>query len=105
MIQNVKGHLRSARFVWADKIALLAGLLFLSLFLFLWSLAFFVVGSLGAKHMWGSFGVLGVELNILIVGTFWLVLRAGHFLADCFPIRLFPAGRSKYLRPYRIVSG
>ena len=89
MIQNVQGHLLSARFVWADKIALLAGLLLLLLFLFLWSLAFFVVGSLGAKHMWGSFGVLGVELTILTVGTFWFAMRASYFLAGFFPIRPF----------------
>jgi hypothetical protein len=75
MIQNVQDYFRTAGFIWADKIALLVGLLFSLLLLLLWSLAFFLVGSLGAKHMWGSFGVQGVGLTILIVGTIWLMMR------------------------------
>jgi hypothetical protein len=81
MIQNVQDYFRTARFIWADKIALLVGLLFSLLLLLLWSLAFVLVGSLGAKHMWGSFGIRGVGLGILMVWTIWLVMRTTDLLA------------------------
>jgi hypothetical protein len=93
MIQNLHDYLRSAKPIWADKIALLAGILFSLLLLFLWSLAFFVVGSLGAKHMWGSFGLRSIGLAVLVVGAMWLVMRASHLLAGWFSYRLFPAMR------------
>jgi hypothetical protein len=88
-MQNIHHYLRSARFTWADKIALLTTLLFSLLFLFLWSLTFFVVGGLGTGHLWGSFGVLGIELGILIVGTIWFAMRAAGLLAGWFSHRLF----------------
>jgi hypothetical protein len=81
MTQNVQECLRLIRFGWADKAALLVGFAYSSLLLCLWSLAFLVVGKLGAKHLWENFGVLGVELEILIVGFAWLVMRAADFLA------------------------
>jgi len=84
MLQNAQDYVRSARLIWADKIALLMGFLFSILLLFLWSLAFFVVGSLGAKHMWGSFGIQGVGLAVLIVGAIWFMLRAIDFFTGCF---------------------
>ena len=90
MLQNLQDYLQSARFIWADKIALLVGLLFSLLLLFLWSLAFFVVGSLGAKHMWGSFGIQGVGLAILMVGTIWFMMRATDFLSGWFSQWYFP---------------
>ena len=95
MIQNLQDYLWSAKFIWVDKIALLAGILISLLLLFLWSLAFFVVGSLGAKHMWGSFGIRGVGLAVLVVGTIWLVMRVSNLLAGWFSYRLFPAMRRR----------
>jgi hypothetical protein len=89
MIQNIHERLRLARFIWADKIALLVGFLFSSLLLYLWSLAFLVVGNLGAKHLWANFGILGVELEILTVGSAWIVMRITHFLAGGPTYRLF----------------
>ena len=89
MIQNLQDYLRSARFIWADKIALLAGFAISLLLLFLWSLAFCVVGSLGAKHLWGSFGILGVGLAILMVGTIWFIMRATDFFMGRSPAGLF----------------
>jgi hypothetical protein len=80
---------RTIRLIWADKIALLAGFLCSLLLLFLWSLAFFVVGGLGAKHMWASFGIRGVGLAILAVGTMWFAMRATDLLAGWFPHRPF----------------
>jgi hypothetical protein len=91
MIQNGQDFFRTARFIWADKIALLVGLLFLLLLLFLWSLAFVVVGSLGAKHLWGNFGIQGVGLGGLMVGTIWFMMRATDFFMGWFPHRPFPS--------------
>jgi len=79
MLQNAQDYIRSVRLIWADKIALLMGLLFSLLLLFLWSLAFFVVGSLGARHMWAGFGVQGIGLVIVMVGTSWFMMRAMDF--------------------------
>ena len=88
-MQSIHHYLWSARFIWADKIALLTALLFSFLFLFLWSLAFFVVGGLGARHLWKSFGVLEIELGILIVWTLWFAMRATDLLAGWFSHRPF----------------
>ena len=90
MIQNLQDYLRSARFIWADKIALLAGFVISLLLLFLWSLAFCVVGGLGARHMWGSFGIQGVGLAILMIGTIWFMMRAIDLFMGRFPRRFFP---------------
>ena len=79
MLQNCQHYVRSVRLIWADKIALLIGLSFSLLLLFLWSLAFFVVGSLGAGHMWAGFGFQGVGLAIVMVGTSWFMMRATDF--------------------------
>jgi len=81
MIQSIQEYLRLTRFGWADKAALLLAVLYSSFFLYMWSLAFLVVGSLGAKHLWANFGVLSIELEILIVGSAWLVMRIADFLA------------------------
>jgi hypothetical protein len=89
MIQSIHQHLRSTRFIWADKIALLVGFLFSSLLVYLWSLAFLVVGNLGAKHLWRHFGIVGVELEILTIGSIWIVMRATDFLVGGLKYRLF----------------
>lgn len=89
MTQYVQECLRLTRFIWADKVALLVGVLFSSLLLYIWSLAFLVVGNLGAKHLWGNFGIQGVELEILIVGSAWFVMRVTDFLAGGSTYRLF----------------
>jgi hypothetical protein len=89
MIQNIHERFRLARFIWADKIALFVGFLFSSLLLYVWSLAFLVVGNLGAKHLWENFGILGVELEILTVGSAWFVMRVTDFLAGGPTYRLF----------------
>ena len=89
MIQNIHERLGLVRFIWADKFALIVGFLFSSLLLYLWSLAFLVVGNLGAKHLWANFGILGVELEILTVGSAWTVMRVADFLAGGPTYRLF----------------
>jgi hypothetical protein len=81
MNQNIPEYLRLIRFGWADKAALLLGVLYSTALLYMWSLAFLVVGNIGAKHLWANFGILGVELEILIVGSAWLVMRLADFLA------------------------
>ena len=82
MIQNIRERLPSTELIWADKIALLFGILVSSLLLFLWSLAFLVVGNLGAEHLWDHFGILGVELGALTVGSVWIMMRAADFLGS-----------------------
>jgi hypothetical protein len=89
MIQNIHERLRLNRFIWADKIALLVGFVFSFLLVYLWSLAFLVVGNLGAKHLWASFGIQGVEFEILTVGSIWIVMRLADFLAGWPTYRLF----------------
>ena len=81
MIESVQEYLRSTKFIWADKFALLSGFIFSTLLLLFWLLAFLVVGSLGAKHLWKSSGIWGVEAGILTVGSVWLLMRVADFLA------------------------
>jgi len=89
MTPYIQDCLRLSRFNWADKAALVLGLVFSLVVLCLWCLAFLVVGSLGARHLWGNFGILGIELVILTVGLAWFAMRTAHFLACRYTYRLF----------------
>jgi hypothetical protein len=89
MTHYIQERLRLTRFIWADKAALLVGFLFSSLLLCFWFLAFLVVGNLGAKHLWENFGIPGMELEILTVGTAWFAMRVTDFLAGGSTYRLF----------------
>jgi len=82
MIQSIQDYLRSTRFIWTDKIAAFAACLFSTLLLVFWSLAFLLVGRLGAGHLWKNFGILAVERTILIVGSAWFVMRVADFLTS-----------------------
>ena len=73
----------------ANKAALLVALLFSSLLVCFWFFAFFIVGSLGARHLWQHLGVLGTERAVLIVGLAWFILRVTDFLAGGATYRLF----------------
>jgi hypothetical protein len=89
MTQYIQECLRLTRFIWADKAALLVGFLFSSVLLYFWSLAFLVVGNLGAKHLWENIGIPGIELGILTVGSAWFAMRVTDFLAGGATYRLF----------------
>jgi hypothetical protein len=89
MTHYVQDCLRLTRFIWADKAALFVGVLFSSVLLCFWSLAFLVVGSRGAEHLWGYLGILGLKLEILVVGSVWFVMRVTDFLAGGSTYRLF----------------
>jgi hypothetical protein len=89
MTQYIRECLRLTRFIWADKAGLVVGFLFSFLLVYLWSLAFLVVGSLGARHMWEDFGILGIELDILTVGSAWFAMRVTDFLTGGATYRLF----------------
>ena len=89
MTQYIQECLRLIRFIWAAKAALLVGFLFSFLLVYLWSLAFLVVGGLGARHMWENFGIRGIELAILTVGSAWFAMRVTDFLAGGSTYRLF----------------
>jgi hypothetical protein len=79
MIRTIQECLPFTRFIWADKAALVVGFLFSLFLLFLWCLAFLVVGTLGAKHLWVNFGIRGIALEVLTVGSAWLAMRAADF--------------------------
>jgi len=89
MTHYIRECLRQTRFIWADKVALVAGFLFSFLLVYLWSLAFLVVGSLGAKHMWENFGILGIELGIVAVASAWFAMRVTDFLSGGSTYRFF----------------
>ena len=80
-LQTIRAWLGQVRFVLADKVALLLGLLSSSLLLLLWSLAFLIVGTAGARHLWENIGIVSVELDVLMSGFAWLVMRAAGALA------------------------
>jgi len=97
MTQYIQSDVRQKRFIWADRAALVAGFLFSLLLICFWSLAFLVVGNLGARHMWAPFGVLGIELEILTVGSIWFAMRLVDFLVGGSTYRLLgykPAPKS-----------
>ena len=99
MTRYIHECLRLTRFIWADKAALIVGFLFSFLLLYLWFLAFLVVGSLGARHLWEDFGILGIMLEILTIGSAWFAMRMADFLAGGSTYRLFlraelPIGRT-----------
>lgn len=75
--------------IWADRPALIEGFLFSSLLLRFWSCAFLDVGTRGAKHLWGYLGIRGAELEILVVGSVWFVMRVTDYLAGGSTYRLF----------------
>ena len=89
MTQYLRECFRQTRFIWADKVALVVGFLFSFLLVYLWFLAFLVVGSLGAKHMWENFGILGIELGIVTVASAWFAMRVTDFLSGGSTYRLF----------------
>ena len=99
MIRYIHECLQLTRFIWADKAALIVGFLFSFLLLYLWFLAFLVVGSLGARHLWEGFGILGIKLEILTIGSAWFAMRMADFLAGGSTYQLFlraeiPIGRT-----------
>ena len=81
MIHKIQVWLGQTKVIWADKIALLFGALFSSLLLSFWLLAFLIVGTAGAEHLWRTLGFLGFGLDILITGLVWLVMRTADYLA------------------------
>jgi len=86
---NFEKRSRPARFIWADKAALLVTCAFLSLLAFFWSLAFLAVGSLGARHLWGYLGIGGFELGLLVAGSAWVVMRSADLMTGGSTYRLF----------------
>jgi hypothetical protein len=72
VIQNPETQFR---IIWADKAMSLAILVFLSLLALCWSIAFLVIGSLGARHLWSYMGVQGVMLAVLVPASVLLLVR------------------------------
>jgi hypothetical protein len=80
-------------FIWADKAVLFAACILWSLLALCWSLAFLIVGSLGAKHLWKYMGVQSIELSMLIAGLVLIVLRGVDFVMGGPTYRLFVASK------------
>ncbi|HEY5337595.1 MAG TPA: hypothetical protein VIJ85_05285, partial [Rhizomicrobium sp.] len=94
MALNSDNGRHRALFIWADKIALFVALAFFLILFLLWLLAFIVAGSAGANHVLSNMGVSGIELDLLIAGSIWAVLRSIDFLARGL-YRLLAASRRK----------
>jgi hypothetical protein len=88
--QNTRGH---SGFIWADKAVLFAAGILLSLLALCWSLAFLIIGSLGAKHLWKYMGVQSIELSMLIVGSVLIMIRGVDFVMGGPTYRLFVASK------------
>ncbi len=80
-------------FIWADKAVLFAACVLWSLLALFWSLAFFVIGSLGAKHLWNYMGVQSIALSLVFAGLVLIVLRGVDFVIGGTTYRLFAASK------------
>jgi len=69
MTQNIHQRLRSTRLIWADKIALLLAILFSSLLLCLWLLAFLVVETPGPGICGRVSAFWELSLEALAIGS------------------------------------
>ncbi len=88
-MSDVKTRPRRTRFIWADKTALAVAFGFFLLLALLWVLALIATGPAGATHVLDGIGVWGVELDLLIAGSLWAVLRAVDFVLRGPTYRLF----------------
>ena len=88
--QNIREH---SGFNWADKAVLFAVCVLWSLLALCWSLAFLIIGSLGAKHLWKYMGVQSIELSMLFAGLVLIVLRGVDFVMGGPTYRLFVPGK------------
>lgn len=64
-----------------------------SLLALCWSLAFLIIGSLGAEHLWKYMGVQSIELSMLVAGLILIVLRGVDFVMGGPTYRLFVASK------------
>ena len=75
--QNTREH---SGFIWADKAVLFAACVLWFLLALFWLLAFLIIGSLGAKHLWKYMGVQSIALSLLFAGLILIVLRGVDFV-------------------------
>jgi hypothetical protein len=88
--QNAREH---SGFIWADKAVLFTACVLLSLLTLCWSIAFLIIGSLGAGHLWKYMGVQSIGLCMLIIGLVLIVLRGFDFVMGGPTYRLFLASK------------
>lgn len=88
--QNTREH---SGFIWADKAVLFAAGVLWSLLALCWWLAFLVIGSFGAKHLWKYMGVQSIELSLLIAGLILIVVRGVDFVMGGPTYRIFVEGK------------
>ena len=78
----------SSSIIWADKVTLGLALFCTVLLGAFWSLAFAIVGGLGASHLWTRYGAMSLGVALLGLMAFWLLLRTVDFLAGGSTYRL-----------------
>jgi hypothetical protein len=84
-VQNIRNHLH---FIWADKIALWLGIIFVAMAAIGWVLVAAAAGVMGANHVMASLGLNGAPIVITLVSV-WALLRAIDFIAKGSTYRLF----------------
>jgi len=88
--QDTREH---SGFIWADKAVLFAACVLWALLALFWSLAFLIIGSLGAKHLWNYMGFQSIALSLLFAGLVLIVLRGVDFVMGGTTYRLFVASK------------
>lgn len=78
----------SSSIIWADKVTLGLALFCTVLLVAFWSVAFAIVGGLGAIHLWTRYGAMSIGLALLGLMASWLILRTLDFLAGGSTYRL-----------------
>jgi hypothetical protein len=81
MAQITAGYSHRGQFIWADWVALMAGLVFFLFLLLFFLVDFIAAGSAGANHLWQTLGTKGIEINLLVAGFVWVCLRGIDYLA------------------------
>ena len=88
--QDIREH---PGFFWADKVVLFAACVLWFLLALFWLLAFLIIGSLGAKHLWNYMGVQSIALSLLFAGLVLIVLRGIDFVMGGPTYRHFVASK------------
>jgi hypothetical protein len=78
----------SSNIIWADKVTLGLAVCCAVLLVAFWSVAFAIVGGLGASHLWTRYGAMSIGLALLGLMASWLILRTLDFLAGGSTYRL-----------------
>jgi len=97
---NVQPRILRPPIIWADKAALIVALVLFFFLTFLWAFTVAIAGTVGANHILRSWIISGIELDLLIVGSVWMVsrgidsvigaMRYGLFVRKAGPVQRLP---------------